>query len=1450
MLINGQIPSLVGGVSQQPPLLRLPSQAELQENAVSSVAEGLGKRNPTEHVAYLLDAADEWSKVHFIDRDANEKYVVIFTGARPKVFDLAGHEYTVKSKLFEYEYLKTDRAAFDIQCLTLADTTFVLNRNVTVELDGSVTSARSFEALVWVKAGDYSKTYTVTIEGVDFKFETKPDVPENIAPDNIARGLAKQMKALLDPDKWSVIHRPADNVIWVGRKNGKPFTIEASDTMANTGISAFTSTVQRFSDLPSIAPNGYVVKVIGEPTDTADDYWLTFKTNNPDEEIGPGIWQETVAPNIEKTFNPLTLPHLLVRKQDDSKGTDTGVPLSIYFEFVKGTWGDRNVGDEETNPTPSFVGEKINSIFFHRNRLGFIASTQIVMSRSGRFFDFWRGSVLTLNDDDPIDVSSSTNVTAIRHAKPFNEELLLFCDKKQMTLRGGDLLTPKTVSIVDSTEFEIDPVCEPIVAENLVYFPFLNGDNAGVREYFVNTNTNQKDSDIITSHVERYLPGSVIRMSASTSQTCLVAGTIQDRQSLYLYQWRWNGQEKMQSAWSRWGFGDETRVLGFEFIGTTLYIVIDRVCGIYLEKIQLPLRADPYVNYVTLLDRRITEAVTQVLYNAKKNTTRFKIPWRPRSLPTVVSRGSVDTTWKPAVVFPVIEMHDCDDTSHVPPGDGGGGDDGGDDGGGDPPDDTPPCVTIKATDPLAIEGMDTGAWLIERKGGDLTLPLKVRIAYGGTADFGADYAVTAFPQGQVAIDFLLFAANQTQFYVILEPVVDDETEGDETAILTLMPPEEGDPEYKIGCNDAPTSDTIIIRDGPRPPQECTPQPLDPNADVTIWFRAVNGPCEFPNPIPSYDNTWRATGVLDGPYTLHNSGENTWDELVTDILVQQVESDGSISSSDHVKINFSRDASGFYQITTSQGISGGVSCFETLPTIDVTCQEIPNRVTNCGLNYLPPPNETVSWTVGMMCGGFARVSQGDTPDDGCPDAGQPKSLTATSVSDSEIDLTWAWKAVSEKWLVQRSDTGTSGWVTIAQVDFPGNTFADTGLSPDTTYYYRIIGMNGTCPNFSDPSNVVSAKTGSVIIDPPPDDGGGGDDGNGDDDSLLMFNTGESRTIGQCTYLDANWLCDSVAAAMHYKVYAPAWIDSDEDSAWISYTPESDTIVESSDTVRQFTTNVKVGTGTDLSTLTVTGQFSCDDELVDITVNGVSSGVSLAPGSLWTSMHDFSLAGTLFTHGDNKVIFKVRNLGSGITPNPTGLKVTWNKTTKTKLSAQIARETAKSFPFKAFIRSRPVLGAAIAEEVAADEQDPCNCPHYITVHGDLRGKAVYIGMPYVMTYRFTPPILRNQTPSGGIAAALNGRLQLKTMTLGFSNTGYFRAEVTPWLRATSKFEYTARTVGVPVTRIGSVPNATGLMRFPLASKNDQVTIDLVNDSFLPSWLTSAEWEGFYTARAKRL
>jgi hypothetical protein len=137
--------------------------------------------------------------------------------------------------------------------------------------------------------------------------------------------------------------------------------------------------------------------------------------------------------------------------------------------------------------------------------------------------------------------------------------------------------------------------------------------------------------------------------------------------------------------------------------------------------------------------------------------------------------------------------------------------------------------------------------------------------------------------------------------------------------------------------------------------------------------------------------------------------------------------------------------------------------------------------------------------------------------------------------------------------------------------------------------------------------------------------------------------------------------------------------------------------------------------------------------------------------------------------------------------------------------------------------------------------------IAVSGDYRSVPLIVGIPYDMTYKFSPQYVRERDGSQSIQS---GRLQLRTMRVNFENTGFFKIEVTPKGRATNSYEYTGVVLNQLGSTIGDVNLTDGTFRFPIQSKNDRVDIEIKSDSYLPCSFQSAEWEGFYNIRSKRI
>ena len=88
---------------------------------------------------------------------------------------------------------------------------------------------------------------------------------------------------------------------------------------------------------------------------------------------------------------------------------------------------------------------------------------------------------------------------------------------------------------------------------------------------------------------------------------------------------------------------------------------------------------------------------------------------------------------------------------------------------------------------------------------------------------------------------------------------------------------------------------------------------------------------------------------------------------------------------------------------------------------------------------------------------------------------PSSLVATPTSSSQINLTWVDNSSSEnRFAIERSNDPITGFAHVGTVSRNIASYADLGLTPSTTYYYRVraIAPGGGLSSYS---SVASATT---------------------------------------------------------------------------------------------------------------------------------------------------------------------------------------------------------------------------------------------------------------------------------------------------------------------------------------------------------------------------------------
>ena len=717
-LINTSVPNLIQGVSQQPDATRFDGQCEEQENALSSVAEGLKKRPNTRHVARLLQTAiAEDSFVHFINRSDSEKYVVIHDGTKLQAWNiLTGNEASIDGSTGGYtpqtgSYLDVSSAREDVKALTVADNTFLLNtKRVVLEDNTDISDPVNKDAFVFVKQGDYSKKYAIifnenqtaeithtyqltgylynqplfsntftianggtgytpntsilwfansldntilyintnssgvvsgftlgatTVTSASYVFTSMgspfgnyggyvPPVPSPTGASSSSIGTVDHTTAIASANNSNGVGARSTNIITnlavdainnsnlsgyfdVNSKgNGLRFTlkpdatttdffIRTEDDLAGEGLGLLYKEVSALTSLPLNCPNNFKIKIIGDAEIDQDDYYVQFRTANGGD-WSEGAWQEAVGFNTIQSFDAATMPLTLVNNGLDS------------FELKQVSWDSRTVGDNDTNPLPSFVGRKINNMGLFKNRLVLLSGDNIIFSEAGHFFNFFRTTTTTLLDSAPIDVSvNSKLVTNLKSAVGFQENLILFSESAQFALKGGNLLTSKTVSVNPITNFDFTTKTDPLPLGSYIYYPFTRGTFTGLREFTVNASTDVYDSVEVTEHVPAYIPSNIIAMAGTTSEDMIALLSADEKGSLYIYNYFWNNNQKVLSAWSKFTFTGEIR--GVEFIESTLYAVITNNGETNLVEMPLESGLTDNAGYVTHLDSRVSTTV-------------------------------------------------------------------------------------------------------------------------------------------------------------------------------------------------------------------------------------------------------------------------------------------------------------------------------------------------------------------------------------------------------------------------------------------------------------------------------------------------------------------------------------------------------------------------------------------------------------------------------------------------------------------------------------------------------------------------------------------------------------------------------------------------------------------------------------------------------------------------
>ena len=596
--VDGSYANLLQGMSQQPPQTRAEGQCELQVNMIADPVNDLRKRPPSDYINILNFASDSKTyKYHEYNRGDEEKYLIAIGNQEVVVYDLEGNSYPVSPRT-DYSYLSSSNPLRDFKLTTVGDITVIANSSVATQEDTVTTSSGVSETTVEIKGGAWATVYTIswkrvsdgvtgiteyrTPSGVGRTVDSNgnpldPIDPEldadKLKPSSIAASLASQ---LASDTGITGIAAQISNLLSIG--SGIEVT-SVTDGRGNQFIIHAGDRVDDVSDLPATSKQNRVVEVSPTDNNTAT-YYVRFDTTG---DYSEGVWKECPAPGSTVKWVQNSMPHGLIRLQDVSGNIyfqftdlDDEHEFTNYLETYKVPyWTRRKVGDEESNPFPSFTGNPITDIGTFQNRLYFVSGESIIFSTADEYWDFFYTSAVDVIDSDPIDFTATTGqVNIIKQSTMLDGDLVLFSDNAQFIVPGSKPLTPSSAFISPITFFESKNTCKPISSGRSVFFPISHGIYSGIRELQTDAISATRDAPPLTAHVAKLIQGDVNKLTSADESGMMLLSTLDFDNRLYTYEYVWSGEQKIQSAWSYWEYADNFSVVYHFNIKTSLYVIL------------------------------------------------------------------------------------------------------------------------------------------------------------------------------------------------------------------------------------------------------------------------------------------------------------------------------------------------------------------------------------------------------------------------------------------------------------------------------------------------------------------------------------------------------------------------------------------------------------------------------------------------------------------------------------------------------------------------------------------------------------------------------------------------------------------------------------------------------------------------------------------------------------
>lgn len=636
MKVDGSFASIMRGVSQQVPELRLDGQHTEQLNMVSDPVTGLARRRGTNSVVDIPLGP------YAMTENTAEDYA----GFRTKSYAVATDEFDI---LYRTGPMVPASNAPLLHCFNKETNTllplvipvgeyggvaailgsgvsavtqvgrYLLFAPVNFPSDGSATdnysvASNSRYAAIWIRGGVYSRKYSITIHrtGTDITVEyTTPssaytgtldtsDIPyaatdyqkqvndrvntynSNVTAWLVSSSAAVQPAAIAESLKALLItagitpvrsgsHLLFDDVSITG--------ISLNDGGDGTLMRSVHQVVTEAAQVTNVHAVGKIVKVQPRQDDPA--YYLKAIPKDPGATgFAEVTWEEAAS----HSFTPgLWFAIGTVEAGSMYLTTSPAAMRAAIPGLDIPDISNRVVGDPDSNKAPYFVGKNITYMGTFQDRLVIGAGNVVSMSEVGNYFNFFRTSVLTVLDSDPVEVfATGSDNDVLRRSVVFDKSLLLFGDQAQYSLSGRVPITPATTAILPSSYHEAAAQADPVVSGDLVFYTKSRENYTQAYQLAIGDVSDTSDSTEVSQQLDTYIPGTPVEVVATTSPNMLIIRTSEHPSDLFVYSYldARGGRERLFDSWGKWTFdsrlGQQIGMSAYQG-GVLLYYIRDGV---------------------------------------------------------------------------------------------------------------------------------------------------------------------------------------------------------------------------------------------------------------------------------------------------------------------------------------------------------------------------------------------------------------------------------------------------------------------------------------------------------------------------------------------------------------------------------------------------------------------------------------------------------------------------------------------------------------------------------------------------------------------------------------------------------------------------------------------------------------------------------------------------------